>query len=87
MTNTDLYRKIRDKLNALDIQTTAGELFTGECSALLANLIWHRFGRDWNLSLRKWQDMLGNSCPMEDFKFIVEQGEEGEWKNDWLSGT
>lgn len=53
--------------NIQTITTTAGEPFTGEESALLAALIYKRFGYDHAAAAAAWCRLLGNSCTDTQF--------------------
>jgi hypothetical protein len=57
------------------ITTTNGESFPGTESAILAFLIYKRFGRDLFLACSKWRKMLGNDTPSEEFEKLVRAGE------------
>lgn len=63
------------KLEDLSVETTAKEVFSGCESAVMAFLIYKRFGRNVPLSHRKWMQLLQNNCEAKDFWMLVETGE------------
>jgi len=56
------------------ITTTAKETFTGADSALMAFMVYKRFGRDTDAACAAWRRMLQNSTPFADFTMLVEVG-------------
>ncbi len=61
-------------LDQLQVTTTAGEVFTGAESALLAHLINKRFGYDTALAATKWRNLLQNNTPDHIFAELAEVG-------------
>jgi len=57
-----------------DLKTTLGEVFPGSDSALLAYLIFRRFGRDLALAHQRWSALLGNNATLDAFRELVEAG-------------
>jgi hypothetical protein len=56
------------------ITTTAGKVFTGRDSELLAALVLRRFGYDTGAAAAAWRRMLGNSCSDEQFAEMASYG-------------
>lgn len=57
------------------VVTTAGDRFTGADHAVMACLIYDRFGRNLQLAAEKWRNMLQNSTTPEDFAQLVHDGQ------------
>lgn len=53
------------------VETTAGEVFSGENTELMALLIYKRFGRDQEAATAAWRRLLGNSATTDDFMKLV----------------
>jgi hypothetical protein len=60
------------------VRTTAGETFSGRESALLAVLIYRRFGRDKDAAAAAWRRLHENVCPDRNFMILVQAGLEIE---------
>lgn len=61
--------------NVPEILTATGERFTSEESCLMAFLLYKRFGRDPSLAVKKWREMLQNSCNTVQFFEMARRGE------------
>jgi len=57
-----------------NITTTDGSEFTEGHSAVLAFLVWKRWGGDTRGAAVAWRRLLQNSCPDADFEQLVEMG-------------
>jgi hypothetical protein len=68
-----------DNFMNLEVTTTNKEKFTGEESALMAALIHKRFGRNDELALDRWQELLGNNCSMDQFLLLVQAGNKAKF--------
>jgi len=53
------------------ITTTAGEVFSGEDTELMALLVYKRFGRDQEAATAAWRRLLGNNATTADFLRLV----------------
>lgn len=58
------------------ITTVAGEAFTPEDSALLARLIYRRFGYEISAAAAAWRRMLQNNCTDAHFAALVAHGDD-----------
>jgi hypothetical protein len=56
------------------IKTTAGEDFTTGQTAMLARLVWLRFGRDRDAATAAWNRLLGNQCSTAEFMALFKRG-------------
>jgi hypothetical protein len=61
-------------LSNLNVTTTNGQVFTGEQSAVMAALIYKRFGCSLVVSLAAWQRLMQNNCPIDKFGDLVAAG-------------
>lgn len=61
-------------LSNLSVTTVANEVFSGEDHAILANMIWRRWGRDYQAAHAAWKRLFQNSCTLEDFVRLVDAG-------------
>jgi len=57
-----------------DTRTTAGETFKWDDHCRLAYLIHVRFGRDLEAGAAAWRRLLQNSCPVDQFEQLVNEG-------------
>jgi hypothetical protein len=57
-----------DYLHGLTVTTTAREKFTGHEAREMANLVFKRFGRNWEAATAAWRRMMENGCDVESFK-------------------
>jgi hypothetical protein len=60
------------------VHTTSGETFSGRDSALLAVLIYRRFGREERAAAAAWRRLHENVCPDRNFMILVDAGFEIE---------
>ncbi len=65
------YRRLLPLTSNLSITTTAGETFNASDHALLAYMVWKRFGMDNAVFGAVWRNMLSNDCPTEDAMALV----------------
>ena len=57
------------------VKTTSGENFTDRESALMAFMVYKRFGRNAIDAVIAWRRLLQNNCPDYAFWTLVEAGE------------
>lgn len=62
-------------MNANDIKTTSGEVFTHAESCDLAWQIYRRFGRDTAAAHRAWCRLLQNNCTEHQFISLLVKSE------------
>ncbi len=55
-----------------DFTTVSGERFPKEDSALLALLIYRRFGRNAIAATAAWRRLLMNDCRIEEFQRLID---------------
>jgi hypothetical protein len=58
---------MNEYLDRATVTAVGGEKFTGEESALMAALIYKRFGWELPAAAAAWRRLLGNSCSDEEF--------------------
>jgi hypothetical protein len=61
-------------LSNLGVTTTNHERFSGEEHALMAALIWKRFGYDTTVAAAAWRRLLENSCGDPEFEALAQCG-------------
>ena len=59
-----------------NITTVDGNEFTEGHSAVLAFMVWKRWGQDTTGAAAAWRRLLQNSCPDSEFEALVTQGRQ-----------